>query len=352
MRAGVFHGPGDIRVDEVADPRDPVGGEAVVRVVRSSVCGSDLWAYRDISKGEQGSRTGHEFTGIVEAVGDGVTTIKPGDLVVSPFMWSCGTCMACRAGLQTSCPSGQFVGGSYDAGQGERVLMPLADGSLWKVPDGTPEALYDQVHLLSDVLLTGYHAAKLAGVGSAGLDGHPVTTAVVIGDGAVGLSGVVGAKLLGATTIVAVGHHDDRLEIARTLGATHTSNLRGKQLTTQIRELTDGGAPAVLECVGVTGALMTAAAVVTGGGNVGSVGVPHGVEHAAWLGMLFGKNAALRSGVAPVRAYMDEVGPAVCAGELDVSAIASDRYELGELAGAYTAMDNRTAIKSILVVEP
>ncbi len=351
MRAGVFHGPGDIRVDDVPDPRDPVGGEAVVRVVRSSVCGSDLWAFRDIAKGTEGSRTGHEFTGIVEAVGDEVTSVKPGDLVVSPFAWSCGECVPCRAGLQTSCPDSTFPGLPWDGGQGEMVLMPMADGSLWKVPDGTDPALYDQVHLLSDVLLTGYHAAKLAGVGSAGLDGSPVTTAVVIGDGAVGLSGVVGAKLLGATTIVAAGHHEDRLDIARSLGATHTTDLRGKELTKHIKQITDGGAPAVLECVGVTGALMTAAAVVTGGGNVGSVGVPHGVEHAGWLGMLFGKNAALRAGVAPVRAYMDEVGPQVCDGSLDVSAIASHVFELGELAGAYEAMDQRTAIKAILHID-
>lgn len=350
MLAGVFHGEGDVRVEEVPDPGAPPPEGAVLRIVRSSVCGSDLWPYRGKGGWKPGWRTGHEMTGIVESVGDEVVSVAPGDLVVSAFAWSCGECDRCRAGLQTSCRRSMFPGGAdNEGGQAQRVTVPLADGSLWKVPDGTPEERYDQVHLLTDVLLTGYHAAKLARVGEPGLGGEPASTAVVIGDGAVGLSGVVGAKLLGATTIVAVGHHADRLEHATGLGATHTVDLRGKDLHKAVLEITDGGSAAVLECVGTTSALVDAAAVVSPGGTVGSVGVPHGVEDARWLGRLFSKNAALHAGVAPTSAYVEQVGPLVASGELDVSAIASDRFALEDLPAAYEAMDRRECVKAILL---
>lgn len=349
MRAGVFHGAGDVRVEAVDDPRIQEPGDAVVRVVRSSVCGSDLWFYRGVAPWKPGWRTGHELTGVIEAVGDDVSTVAPGDLVVSAFAWSCGRCEFCRAGLQTSCVRGAYPGGAdQDGGQAEYVRVPLVDGSVWKVPEGTPEERLDAVHLLSDVLLTGYHAAKLAGVGEPGLDGEPVRTAVVIGDGAVGLSAVASARLLGATTIIAVGHHADRLSVASELGATETTELEGDDLYAHVRELTDGGAPAVLECVGVTGSLRDAAEVARPGGSIGMVGVPAGVDEVP-MRTLFSNNIALRPGVAPVRAYMEEVGPAVASGELDVSAIASDRYSLDELPAAYDAMDRRACIKAIVL---
>lgn len=349
MKAGVFRGERDVRVEDVADSQVQGEGDAVLRIVRSSVCGSDLWFYRGHSPWESGWRTGHELTGIVEEVGSGVTTVKPGDLVVSAFAWSCGHCEFCRAGLQTSCVTGAFPGGAdHDGGQADLVRVPMADGSLWKVPDGTPEERYDAVHLLSDVLLTGYHAAKLAGVGEPGLGGEVASTALVIGDGAVGLSAVASAKLLGAETIIAVGHHTDRLDLARELGATHTSDLRGDELLAHLKDLTDGGAPAVMECVGVDSAVETAAEAVRPGGTVSMVGVPRFID--AWpMGTFFSKNAAFRAGVAPVRAYMDEVGPAVASGEIDVSAIASHRYSLDELPAAYEAMDRRECIKAIVV---
>lgn len=349
MRAGVFRGPGDVRVEEVDDPvlREP--GDAIVRIVRSSVCGSDLWFYRGVADWKPGWRTGHELTGVVEEVGDDVTGVAPGDLVVSAFAWSCGRCEFCRGGLHTSCVRGAYPGGAdQDGGQAERVRVPLVDGSVWKVPDGTPEERLDAVHLLSDVLLTGYHAAKLAGVGASGLDGEPVRTAVVIGDGAVGLSAVASARLLGADTVIAVGHHADRLDIATALGADHTTELAGEELYAHVRELTDGGAPAVLECVGVTGSLRDAAEIARPGGSIGMVGVPAGVDEVP-MRPLFSKNVALRAGVAPVRAYMDEVGPAVASGELDVSAIASHRFSLDELPDAYAAMDERACIKAIVL---
>ena len=349
MRAGVFHGTRDVRVEEVADPEVVEPGDAVVRVVRSSVCGSDLWPYRGVAPWQPGWRTGHELTGVIEAVGDEVADVAPGDLVVSAFAWSCGRCEFCEAGLQTSCVRGVYPGGAdQDGGQAEFVRVPLVDGSVWKVPEGTPEERLDAVHLLSDVLLTGYHAAKLAGVGRPGIDGHPVRTAVVIGDGAVGLSGVVSARLLGAETIIAVGHHEDRLSIAADLGATHTTQLQGEDLYAHVRDLTDGGAAAVLECVGVTASLRDAAEVARPGGSIGMVGVPAGVDEVP-MRRLFSNNIALRAGVAPVRAYMDEVGPAVAAGELDVSAIASHRFPLEELPAAYEAMDRRECVKAIVL---
>lgn len=349
MRAGVFRGEGDIRVEEVPDPRIEEPTDAVMRVVRSSVCGSDLWYYRGVAPWQPGWRTGHEMTGVIEEVGDAVQSVQPGDLVVSAFAWSCGTCEFCRAGLQTSCVQGSFPGGAdNDGGQAERVRIRTVDGSVWKVPDSTPEDRYDAVHLLSDVLLTGYHAARLARVGEPGIDGEPIQTVVVVGDGAVGLSGVVSARLLGAQTIVAVGHHEDRLQIASDLGATHTVSLRGEQLHAQVRELTDGGAAAVLECVGNSAALHDAAAVTRPGGTIGMVGVPAGVDEVP-MRTLFSNNIGLRVGVAPVRAYMDQVGPAVASGELDVAAIASDRFSLDELPAAYEAMDQRRSIKAIVV---
>lgn len=349
MRAGVFRGARDVRVEDVADPEIVEPGDAVIRVVRSSVCGSDLWPYRGVAPWRSGWRTGHELTGVVEDVGDEVAFVGRGDLVVSAFAWSCGRCEFCAAGLQTSCVRGAFPGGAdQDGGQAEYVRVPLVDGSVWKVPEGTPEERLDAVHLLSDVLLTGYHAAKLAGVGQPGIDGRPVRSAVVIGDGAVGLSGVVSARLLGADTVIAVGHHEDRLRIAADLGATAITQLEGEELYSHVRELTDGGAPAVLECVGVTASLRDAAHVARPGGSIGMVGVPAGVDEVP-MRHLFSNNIALRPGVAPVRAYMDEVGPAVASGELDVSAIASHRFSLEELPAAYEAMDRRECVKAIVL---
>lgn len=349
MRAGVFHGPGDVRVEEVEDPKIREPGDAVVRIVRSSVCGSDLWPYRGVADWKPGWRTGHELTGVVEEVAGDVEGVSPGDLVVSAFAWSCGHCEFCRGGLHTSCVRGAYPGeADQDGGQAERVRVPLVDGSVWKVPDGTPEERLDSVHLLSDVLLTGYHAARLAGVGAPGLDGEPVRTAVVIGDGAVGLSAVASARLLGARTVIAVGHHAERLEIAAALGADHTTQLAGEELYGHVRELTDGGAPAVLECVGVTGSLRDAAHVARPGGSIGMVGVPAGVDGVP-LAKLFSNNIALRAGVAPVRAYMDEVGPSVANGDLDVAAIASHRFALDDLAEAYAAMDRRECVKAIVL---
>lgn len=347
MRAGVFHGKGDVRVEEVPDPELEAPTDAVVRIVRSSVCGSDLWSYRGISPGTEGGRTGHELTGIVESVGDRVEHVAVGDLVVAPFAFGDGTCEFCRAGLWTSCRQGGFFGGDVNGGQAEYARVPWADANLWVAPVDTPVERWDALHLLTDVLLTGWHAGVLAGVGQPGLGGEPATTAVVIGDGAVGLSGVLSARQQGAERVIAVGHHDDRLEVARALGATETVNLRGKELRAHLRELTDGGAPAVLECVGVDASLRDAVGAVRPGGRIGMVGVPAGVSDVP-MGLLFRDNVTLTAGVAPTNAYIAEVGPLVASGELDPSPIASDVFALEDLPAAFAAMDERRAIKAIL----
>lgn len=347
MRAGVFRGERDVRVEEVGDPEAEEPTDAVVRIVRSSVCGSDLWSYRGISEGTVGGRTGHELTGIVEAVGDRVTDVEVGDLVVAPFAFGDGTCRYCRAGLWTSCVHGGFFGGDHDGGQAEYARVPWADANLWAAPVDTPVERWDALHLLTDVLLTGWHAGVLAGVGQPGLGDEPATTAIVIGDGAVGLSGVLSARQQGAERVIAVGHHDDRLEVARVLGATETVNLRGKQLRSRLRELTDGGAPAVLECVGVDASLRDAIGAVQPGGRIGMVGVPHGVSEVP-MGLLFRHNITLTAGVAPTNAYVAQVGPLVASGELDPSPIASDVFALDELRDAFAAMDERRTIKAII----
>lgn len=347
MRAGVFRGERDVRVEDVPDPTVEEPTDAVVRIVRSSVCGSDLWSYRGISEGSVGGRTGHEFTGVVEAVGEDVHDVAVGDLVVAPFAFGDGTCRHCRAGLWTSCVQGGFFGGDVNGGQAEYARVPWADANLWVAPASTPEDRWDALHLLTDVLLTGWHAGVLAGVGQPGHDGEPARTAVVIGDGAVGLSGVLSARQQGAERVIAVGHHDDRLEVARTLGATETVNLRGKELRAHLRELTDGGAPSVLECVGVDASLRDAIGAVGPGGRIGMVGVPAGVSSVP-MGWLFSSNITLTAGVAPTNAYVDEVGPLVASGEIDPSPIASDVFSLEELPAAFAAMDERRAIKAIL----
>lgn len=347
MRAGVFRGEQDIRVEEVADPTIEQGTDAVVKIVRSSVCGSDLWSYRGISPGTDGSATGHELTGIVESVGEAVTDVKVGDLVIAPFAFGDGTCEYCKAGLWTSCVQGGFFGSGINGGQAEYARIPWADANLWVAPSDTPEERWDALHLLTDVLLTGWHAGVMAGVGQPAMDGDTSTTAIVIGDGAVGLSGVLAAKLQGAERIIAVGHHDDRLDIATKLGATDVVNDEGKSLAKKLKALTDGGATSVLECVGANASMADAVRAVRPGGRIGMVGVPAGVKEVP-IGQLFGKNVRLTAGVAPTNAYVAEVGPRVASGEIDPSLIASDVFGLDELPAAFEAMDQRKTIKAIV----
>lgn len=348
MRAGVYRNAFDVRVEDVEDPKVEAGTDALVRVIRGSVCGSDLWFYRGLRKEwEPGWRTGHEITGVVQAVGGDVAEVQVGDLVVVSFAYGCGSCTMCTSGLPTSCPRGAFFGGPRGGGQAELVRVPFADTSCWVVPPGTPESRYDAVHLLSDVFLTGYHAAVLAG-----LDGSERSpqTAVVVGDGAVGLSGVMAARLLGASTVVLCGRHENRLDIARRFGATHTTDLRGTDLHAHVRDLTDGGAPAVMECVGTTQALADAAAVARDGARIGMVGVPVGVDATPIMDM-FRRNLTLSVGIAPTSTYIDAVGPLVARGELDPSPLADATFSLEELPAAYAAMHDRRVIKAMVVMD-
>ncbi|MEV4558874.1 zinc-dependent alcohol dehydrogenase family protein [Kitasatospora sp. NPDC049285] len=342
MRATVIHGPKDIRIEEVPDARIQRPTDAVVRVLNACICGSDLWAYRGVAARVAGQRIGHEFLGFVEEVGPEVRDVTVGDLVVAPFVWSDGVCDFCREGLQTSCPHGGFWGevGS-DGGQGEAVRVPFADGTLVKLPKEAAgdEQLLPGLLALSDVMATGHHAAVSAGV-------RPGATVAVVGDGAVGLCGVLAAHRLGAGRIIALGRHPARTEIARAFGATDVVAERGEQAIEAVRELTGGqGAHAVLEAVGTEESMRTAISIARDGGAVGYVGVPHGGSAGVDIGQMFGRNVQLRGGVAPARAYIPELLPDVLSGAIDPGRVFDRTVGLDEVPEGYRAMDERTALK-------
>lgn len=345
MRATVIHAPHDIRVEEVPDPvvRQPT--DVVLRVLRACICGSDLWAYRGESARQPGQRIGHEFLGIVEEAGSAVTSVRPGDLVVAPFVWSDGTCDYCREGLQTSCPQGGFWGSvGSDGGQGEAVRVPFADGTLVRLPAeaASDDRLLTALLALSDVLGTGHHAAVGAGVGKG-------STVAVVGDGAVGLCGVLAARRLGAERIIALGRHEARTDIARAFGASDVVAERGEAAIAAVRELTRGqGAHAVIEAVGTEQSMRTAVGITRDGGSIGYVGVPHGSGTGLDLSDMFNRNIALRGGVAPVRAYIPELLPDVLDGTVDPSPVFDLTVGLDGVPGGYRAMDERTALKVLV----
>jgi alcohol dehydrogenase len=340
MRAAVFRGPGEIAIQDVPKPEVESPRDAVVRVTHTAVCGSDLWFYRGESDREVGSRVGHEPMGIVEAVGDEVRSVEPGDRVFGPFVVSCGRCEFCRKGLHTSCVNGDSWGGA----QAEYVRATEADGTLVRVPDryADDESALESVLALTDVMGTGHHAAVSAGV-------EEGDTCIVIGDGAVGLCAVLAARRLGAQRIIAMGHHEDRLELAREFGATETVAERGEAAVERARELTHGGANHVMECVGAASAMETAIEVCRPGGTVGYVGVPHGVDEAGLdVLSLFSDNITLQGGVAPVRSYADELLADVLGGTLDPSPIFTKTVDLADIHDGYRAMDEREAIKVLV----
>lgn len=342
MRATVFHGPRDVRVEEVPDAaiREPT--DAIVRVTHACICGSDLWPYRGelLLYGRTG-RMGHEFIGVVEEVGAEVRSIRRGDFVIAPFAWSDGSCERCVQGLQTSCVHGGYWGGTEDGGQGEAVRVPWADGTLVALPsdaDPSDPGLAAALATLSDVMGTGHHAAVSAGAG-------PGARVVVVGDGAVGLCAVLAARRLGADQIVIMGRHEARLEVARRFGATDEVRERGPEGEERVREITGGGAPAVCECVGSAASWATAVAVAAPGGTVGKIGVP-----AEPVDMLpaYNKNVAFRGGVAPVRQYIPELLADVLAGRLDPSPVIDLQIPLADVPAGYRAMDERSAIKVLV----
>ncbi len=343
MRASVYHGPRDIRVEDVPDAtiREPT--DALVRVTHACICGSDLWPYRGELEiyGAGPARTGHEFMGVVEEVGSEVRTLRPGQRVIAPFAFSDGTCDYCRAGLQTSCRAGGYWGGQDDGGQGEAVRAPLADGTLVPMPedaDLSDDRLARALATLTDVMGTGHHGALASGMGTGG-------TVVVVGDGAVGLCAVLAARRLGAERVIVLGHHADRLEIARGFGATDVVEERGDEAVERVRELTGGGAPHVVECVGTAGSFATAIGSARPGGAVGHVGVPADPVNLLDVHM---RNVRLIGGVAPVRGYIPELMEDVLAGRLDPSPVMDLVIPLEEAPAGYAAMDERRAVKVLL----
>src|ERR1700712_1146784 len=343
MKAAIFQGTGNVVLGERPDPIITDQTDAVVRVVRGCVCGSDLWYYRGINQHKVGS-IGHEFIGVVEQVGDAVTDLEPGVFVIAPFTFNDGTCPACRHGFQSNCEhGGAFGNGDIDGGQGEYVRAPFADATLVKVPgsDFTDEQLASFT-ALSDVMCTGYHAAVSAGV-KAG------DTVAVVGDGAVGLSGVLAAKLLGAGRIIALSRHADRQAVAKEFGATDIVVERGNEAVEAVLRLTDGaGVDAALECVGTDQSIETAVGVTRAGGMIGAVGVPLYEEFD--YKTLFWKNIGIKGGVAPARQYIPELLPHVLAGEINPGRVFDFTTDLDSTPEAYAAMDERRAIKSLLRV--
>jgi threonine dehydrogenase-like Zn-dependent dehydrogenase len=337
-----MYGAGDVRVENVPDPKIQNSTDAVVRVVRSCVCGSDLWPYGSMPASEEGRRMGHEFLGVVEDVGSDVSGLASGDLVVAPFVWADNTCDFCREGLQTSCRHGGVWGrDGIDGGQGEAVRVPQAQGTLVRLPVAEDSALLPSLLTLSDVFPTGHHCAVTAGVG-------PRTTVTVIGDGAVGLSAVLAAKRLGAERIILMGRHKDRTDLGREFGATDVVAQRGEEGVERVRELTSGdGTHTVLECVGLKPAIETAFGVVRNGGTVSRVGAPQYPDVPADFGVFF-RNITLTGGVAPARAYIDELLPDVLAGRVQPGKVFDRTVSLGQVPDGYRAMADRTALKVLI----
>ena len=332
-------GAGDVRIEDVPDAtiKDPT--DALLRITRACICGSDLWPYKQMERSDAGRRMGHEFIGVVEDVGPDVRTMKRGDLVVAPFAWSDGTCVFCREGLHTSCLHGGFWGGSdQDGGQGEAVRVPLADGTLVVLPVGPDDTLMPSLLTLSDVMGTGHHAARAARVG-------PGRIVAVVGDGAVGLCGVIAAKRLGAEQIVILGRHADRVALAREFGATDVVSERGDEAVERVRELTGGlGAHSVLECVGLDQSMHTALAIARPGGAVGRVGVPQNESLVDSVPTFF-KNVTVSGGPAPARAYIEELMPDVLEGRIDPGRVFDRVVDLDGVPDGYRAMDDRESIK-------
>ncbi len=335
MRGAIIHAAGDVRYEERPDPVIVEPTDAVIRTVAACVCGSDLWRYRGISPVAQPTPIGHEYVGIVEAVGDHVTTVKPGDFVVGGFLHSDNTCPLCRKGMHASCQHG----GGYDGCQAEKIRIPNADGTLLATPAQPDADLIPSLLALSDVMCTGWHGAISAGV----TEGSSV---VVVGDGAVGLSAVLAAAQLGATTIIAMSRHADRQRIATAFGATHLVAERGGEGVAAVKELTGGiGADAVIECVGTEDARLQAVASVRDGGMIGLLGVPHGDLP---VDSLFWRNVGLKGGPAPVRAYLPHLLDLVWTRQINPGRVFDLDLPLSQVAEAYAAMDERRAIKTLL----
>ncbi|HEX7717818.1 MAG TPA: alcohol dehydrogenase catalytic domain-containing protein [Marmoricola sp.] len=347
MRATFMYGAGDVRVETVPDPEIQQPTDAIVRVVRACVCGSDLHPYHSMPAGGHGKPMGHELIGVVEATGAEVTTVRTGDFVVAPFAFQDNTCVFCREGFQTACVHGGWYGSPETGGlQAELARIPLADGSLVVVPGVDPatadSSLLASLLALSDVYLTGHHAAHMGRV-------EPGKTVTVIGDGAVGLSAVLASRRLGAERIILMGRHTDRTDLGRAWGATDIVVERGQEGIDRVLELTGGeGAHVVLEAVGHMPAYEQAYGIVRPGGVISRVGVPQYEDAPVGFGSLFGKNATLTGGPAPVRAYLETAIDQVLAGEIDPGRVFDRELPLDQASEAYRLMDSREALKVAL----
>jgi len=342
VRAAIFNEPRDIIAGDRPDATLREPSDAVVRVVLACVCGSDLWYYRGDTPFEPGP-IGHEFIGVVEELGSDVTTLRNGDLVIAPFAFSDGTCPNCRNGITTACMNGGFFPMNGDGGQGEAVRVPLGDTTLVTVPgSGHSDEMLRSLLTLSDVFATGHHAAVCAQVKLG-------QTVAVVGDGAVGLSGVLAAKRLGAERIIALSRHPDRQQLAREFGATDIVAKRGDEAVAAIKAMTDGiGVDATLECVGTGQSMQTAIEIARAGSMVGFVGVPHGVELP--IGQMFRRTVGVRGGGAPVRVYLPELLDDVLAERVNPGRVLDYETDLDGIGEAYAAMDERRAIKSLVRV--
>ncbi|MEV7087397.1 alcohol dehydrogenase catalytic domain-containing protein [Streptomyces sp. NPDC093085] len=343
MRATFLYGPGDVRVENVPDPEIVEPTDAIVRTTLACVCGSDLHPYHSMERTGRGAPMGHEFLGVVEETGAEVTGLRRGDFVVSPFAYADNTCPICRDGFQTACPHGGWYGANGVGGaQAEAVRVPQADGTLVKLPAEVDPALLPSLLTLSDVYLTGYHAAHMGRVG-------PGRTVAVIGDGAVGLSAVLASRRMGAEKIILMGRHTSRTDLGREWGAGEVVAERGAEGIARVLELTGGeGAHVVLEAVGLMPAYEQAYGIVRPGGIISRVGVPQYEEAPVGFGSLFGKNAQLAGGPAPVRAYLEPAIDDVLQGRIDPGRVFDAELPLDRVADAYRAMDDRSRLKVLV----
>lgn len=344
MKAAVFIEPGKVEVKEVPKPQIDGDNQAIIRIVRASVCGSDLWWYRGISERQTDTFIGHEAIGVVEETSADVDNIQVGDFVVVPFTHGCGHCVACLNGFEGDCLNRKS--GDNGGYQAEYMKYEPANSGLVKIP-GKPEDYTDaqlaSFQTLSDVMATGYHAAQNAEV-------KPGSTVAVIGDGAVGLCGVIGAKLLGASKIILLSHHEDRAELGKAFGATDIVDTRGDEAIQDVLKLTkeNAGADAILECVGATSAIEQAGQIARPGAVIGRVGVPQSEPKS---NQLFWKNVGLRGGIASVTKPDKEVLlQAVLDGEINPGQVFTKSFDLDHIEDAYEAMSNRQVIKALLVV--
>lgn len=338
MRQTILEAPGKIRLaTDHPEPRLIAPTDAIIKVSAACICGTDLWSYRGVHAVPEGGRTiGHEAVGVIEEVGADVTRFAPGDFVIVPFDCADGTCPHCLNGAHSACVNSEMLAGA----QAEYARVPQADGSLVRTQGQPDPAMIPSLLALSDVMATGWHAAVLAGV-------KPGDTVAVVGDGAVGLCGVIAARQLGAERVIAMSRHESRQRLALEFGATDLIAERGEAGEERVRELTRGiGADAVLECVGTAESLGTALVITRPGSVVGAVGVPH--ETQLPLDDMFRRNIGLRIGVASTPSYLPRLLSLVTEGAIEPGKVFDLELPLDQVAEGYRAMDRRTATKVLL----